>query len=444
MADKKLQFPKGFLWGTATAAHQIEGGNTNNNWWLFEKRPGAIKNGDSSVKACDHWNRFEKDFDLIKKLNGNSYRMSIEWSRIYPSPGQVDKKALGHYHKMIDALLKRKITPFITLLHFTTPLWWEEKGGMLNGKEEHTGHFRDFCELIAREFRGQVTFWNTINEIEIVVLGYLTGTFPPGEKNFLKTFRAVDTLLKMHALAYHTVKNIMPQAQVGLVHNMQVVKPYNPSSLADRMLAGFTDYLFNGCYFRALKTGKLFMNFLSNYRGLRGSTDFMGLNFYNFDLVSPKLPDMALQATENPLCGAERLCAGLGWEPYPEGLLASMRRIQKELPGMPIYITENGIGTDDDQWRQKIMVDHLKMVHQAIREGIDVRGYFHWSLIDNFEWAEGYLSRFGLVHVDYKTQKRTIKESGKLYAEISRQNGIPPAVLKKFPEDIYRPDLGDR
>jgi len=439
MAQKKIQFPKGFLWGTATAAHQIEGGNTNNNWWHFEQRPGAIKNNDSSRVACDHWNRYEKDFDLIKKLNNNAYRMSIEWSRIFPGPGVVDRKALGHYHGMIDALLKRKITPFVTLLHFSTPQWWDNGGGLLNGKEAHLQHFREFCSLMAREFRGKIVYWNTINEIDIMALGYLTKDFPPGEISMRKAFRAAANLMKMHLIAYETVKGFDPDAKVGLVHNIQGVRPDNQSSLMDRLLARFVDYLFNGAYFRALKKGKLINSVFSSYQGLAGSTDFFGLNFYNFLRVSPRLPGMVKQATDDPLCGEGGLCAGLGWEPYPEGLYQSLKRIHRELPGMPVYITENGIGTDNDDWRRQYLVDNLKMVHKAIAEGVDVRGYFHWSLMDNFEWAQGYLSRFGLVHMDFTTQKRTIKGSGKLYAEISKMNALTPDVLNKYREDIYRP-----
>ncbi len=438
-----LSFPRGFLWGTATAAHQIEGNNTNNNWWLFEQRPGKIKNGDRSTVACDHWNRYEKDFELFKKLNQNAYRMSVEWSRIYPEPGKLDREALDHYRKMINAVRKRGVTPFITLLHFTIPIWWEKDGGFLNQEPAHLDHFRQFCETLATAFKGRIKFWNTINEIDVVISGFLTETFPPARVSYKDALRANNTLLMMHAIAYNTVKKVIPDAQVGVVHNMQVAMPYNKNSIADRVLTKFFDYIMNGNLFRALKTGKLSTRLLGTYPGLKGSSDFIGLNFYNFQYVSPKLPNVVASSTDEPLCGKKGLCAGLGWEPYPEGLLKSIKRLWKAFPGKPIYITENGIGTNDDKWRQKVLIDHLKMVHRAIAEGIDVRGYFHWSLIDNFEWAEGYLSRFGLVHVDYKTQKRIIKESGRLYAAISKANAVAVDVLKKFPGDIYRPRFRD-
>jgi beta-glucosidase len=366
--------------------------------------------------------------------------MSIEWSRVYPEPGKLDRKALDHYRKMIDAILKRKVTPFVTLLHFTIPQWWDREGGFLNQRKEHLDHFRQFCETVATAFKGKVRFWNTINEIDVVIMGFMREEMPPGKANYLNALRANNTLLMMHTIAYRTLKSVIPDSRVGVVHNMQVVRPYRKSSLVDRALAGAVDYLFNGNLFRALKTGKLTTGLLGTYDGLKGSSDFIGLNFYNFLNISTSLPGLFAITTGNPRCGRERLCAGIGWEPYPEGLLISMRRLHNTL-GLPIYITENGIGTDDDAWRQKVLIDHLKMVHRAVREGIDVRGYFHWSLIDNFEWAEGFMSRFGLVRVDFKTQKRTVKGSGRLYGEIAGKNALTDDILKRFPGDIYRPGL---
>jgi len=433
-------FPKGFLWGTATAAHQIEGGNTNNNWWLFEKT-GKIKNNDSALVACDHWNRYKQDFDLLKKLNCNAYRMSIEWSRVFPQPVTLDKKALDYYVKMIDELLKRKVTPFVTLLHFTLPIWWFNEGGLLNRDKEHLEHFAQFCRIIAQTFRGKVKYYNTINEPSIVMLGYITDIFAPGEKNIPKAIKALGTVMLMHAIAYHAIKSVDSDAKVGIVHNVQIVKPYNPASAADRILAKIADYMFNGAVIRALQKGKLPLQILSHHEELMNTNDFIGVNFYNFTRVSLKLKDLATSATDNPLCGKDKLCAGLGWEPYPEGFYLAIKRMHQAFPNLPIYITENGIGTDDDAWRQNVLVDHLKMMHKAIQEGINIKGYFHWSLIDNFEWAQGYMSRFGLVAVDFKTQKRTIKGSGKLYAAIAKANAIPASILNKFPQEIYKPNI---
>lgn len=437
-AKNDLAFPKGFLWGTATAAHQIEGGNTNNNWWLFEKT-GKIKNNDSALVACDHWNRYKQDFDLLTKLNCNAYRLSIEWSRIYPEPGTLDKRALDHYSKMLDELRKRKITPFVTLLHFTLPIWWYNEGGLLNRDRNHLEHFGQFCTTIAKAFKGKVTYYNTINEPSIIMAGYLTDIFAPGQKNILKAIKALGTVMLMHAIAYHAVKSVDPDAMVGIVHNVQIAKPNNPHSIIDRLLSTFVDYLFNGAVIRALKKGRLPLQIVASHRELLNTNDIIGLNYYNFLRVSLKLENMVKSSTDQPLCGQQGLCAGLGWEPYPEGFYTAMQRMHKAFPNIPLYITENGIGTDDDDWRQRVLIDHLTMMHKAIENGVDIRGYLHWSLTDNFEWAQGYMSRFGLVHVDFKTQKRSIKPSGRLFAQIAKSNALIASRRKKFPNEIYKP-----
>jgi beta-glucosidase len=439
---EELTFPDDFLWGCATAAHQIEGGNTNNNWWAFENEPDRIHNNDSAKITCDHWNRYEEDFDYLVKMNQNSYRMSIEWSRIFPEPGKKDEEAIKHYHKMIDALLEREITPFVTLLHFTTPLWWEKEGGLKNQKEDHLEHFREFCQTVGKEFETKVKFWSTINEPNVVsLIGYYLGAFPPGEQKIFSMVKATNTLLKMHSIAYHTLKKINPVDQVGLVKNINIIHPLRQKSLIDRFLANFADTIYNKSTLKALRTGKLFWRPFRKYEGLKSSFDFLGLNFYSFALISPKLPKLMTNKTTT--ADPEKLCTGLEWEPYPKGLLLSLRRLKKEFPGVPIYVTENGIGTDNDKWRQKHLVDHLKMIHQGIEEGIDIRGYFHWSLMDNFEWAEGYSSRFGLVKVNFENQKRTIKESGKLYGKIAEKNAIPKEILVEYPE-IYRPNFENK
>ncbi len=440
MSSRKeaLTFPPDFLWGCATSAHQIEGGNFHNQWWWWEQQPGKINNGDTSEVACDHWNRFEEDFNFLEQLNVNAYRMSIEWSRIFPRSSEIDQDALEHYHKMIDALLRRNIKPFITLLHFTVPLWWHDAGGFKNDKKKHLDHFRQFVELVVSEFKDTVTHWNTINEPNVVaVIGHQAGIFPPGETSFRSAIKATNTLLKMHAIAYHAIKKIDPTSQVGMVMNIAIIKPYRQQSIADRLLSRFADYLYNGAILRALRTGKLFWSLFRKWDQLRSSQDFIGLNYYTFALISKKFPELMRVTTDNP--DPAKLCVGLGWEPYPEGLLIALRRLHREFPKLPIYVTENGIGTDDDGWRQQFIIDHLKMVHQAIQEGIDVRGYFHWSLMDNFEWAEGYEPRFGLVHVDYDTQARSMKNSGRLFSEIARNGVITPQILEKHDDEVYRP-----
>jgi beta-glucosidase len=439
MHNSALIFPKGFLWGAATSAHQIEGGNKNNQWWFYEQQEGRIKNNETSEIACDHWNRYEEDFAFLTKMNLNAYRFSLEWSRIFPDLGKKDFEAIEHYHKMIDALLKRRITPFLTLHHFTHPNWLEQVGGLKNQKK-CLEHFKQYVELVADEFHDKIRYWNTINEPAVVsVYGYFTGHFPPFETSMRGAIRAGNTLMRMHAVAYHALKQVDAHAEVGLIKNIPVFMPLNPRSRRDRLACRMVDYLFNGAFLRAVRTGKSTWGVFRCNKLLRGSSNFLGLNYYTFGLVSRKSPDLVEVTTPN--ADSTLLCADLGWEPYPEGLLLNLRRIQHEFPNLPIYITENGIGTDDDPWRQQLLVDHLKMTHQALQEGIDVRGYFHWSLLDNFEWVSGYSPRFGLVHVDYATQQRTMKESGNLYATIAKHNGLTSETLANFTGEIYSPEF---
>jgi beta-glucosidase len=431
METKNLDFPDGFLWGTATASHQIEGGNKNNQWWLWEQQAGKIKNGDSSEQACQHWTKYEEDFNLISDIHNNAYRMSLEWSRIVPEPYKVDQDALEHYIKMIESLVNRNVTPFITLHHFTEPIWWHNEGSLLSKKTSHLKHFEFFVETVVNALSDIVSVWNTINEPDIVAtLGYFIGAFPPGYKSISKTVKALNTLLMMHGLAYKTVKRLQPDAKVGLVKNMIYVTPYNKNSRSDRLASKFVDYSLNGATLRTLRTGKLYSSLWRSKKFIKNSTDFIGLNYYNYALVSRKFPD--LQISANPDTDKKYLCEGLGWEPYPDGLLFNLRRLKKEFPDMPIYITENGIGTGLDEWRQKYLVHHLMSVHQAIQEGINVRGFFEWSLMDNFEWAEGYSSRFGLYEVDYKTQQRIKRGSAELYSQIAQSNSINKEILEKY------------
>ncbi|MFW9929824.1 MAG: glycoside hydrolase family 1 protein [Candidatus Thorarchaeota archaeon] len=426
-----LKFPKGFLWGTATSAHQVEGNNKNNNWWQWEQQEGRIKEGQSSEIACDHWDRYNEDFDLITKLNNNAYRMSIEWSRIFPKPHITDQEAIEHYHKMLDELHNRNITPFVTLHHFTNPIWWEKEGGLKSQKTNHLNHFKEFIEVLVKEYGDKIHFWNTINEPNIVaMLGYYLGVFPPGEKTIRSAFNAGNTLLLMHAKAYNTIKSNNPSDLVGLVKNMAVVKPLNPKSRMDRLTTRFVDYGYNGATLRSLRTGKSSWSLIRQKKYLKRSFDFIGLNFYNFLLVSRSLKELGI--TARPETDKELLCEGLDWEPYPEGILINLQRLNREFPGIPIYITENGIGTNNDEWRQRCLIHHLIKMHKAIELGIPVKGYFHWSLLDNFEWAEGYNSKFGLVEVNFLTQERKIKGSGNLYSGIAQRNSISSDLIEKF------------
>jgi beta-glucosidase len=414
---ESIRFPEKFLWGTAACAHQVEGGNVASDWWAFEQVPGRIRNGERSGAACDHWTRYEEDFDLCRAGNHNAHRLSFEWAKIEPREGEIDDEALAHYHRVLDAMEARGLVPFVTVHHFTLPMWFAMRGGF--AERANLRFFERHCGRLADEFGARVRFWNTINEPAVyATMGYLAGIFPPGTTDLRAYARVMRHILMAHAIAYHTLKAAHPEARVGLVKNLPVFNPADPNSLLDRRAAAFQDRAFNGFMLEALRTGRLARPLGDGkvFPGLAGSTDFWGVNFYNQCLcswTSPLRPTIAAPG--------ERACQ-LGWTPYPVGLYKDLLRVSGF--GLPIYVTENGIGTEDDPWRCAFLLEHLRQVHAAIGEGADVRGFFHWSLLDNFEWADGYHSQFGLVEVDRATFARRPKPSFDLYGKIAAANAI--------------------
>ncbi|MHA2106872.1 MAG: glycoside hydrolase family 1 protein [Candidatus Hodarchaeales archaeon] len=415
------KFPSGFFWGTAVSAHQVDGGNMYNNWWEWEQVEGRIDQNDRSGDACDQWSRYEEDFSLLSQLNQNSYRFSMEWSRIFPKKGELDKLVIEHYHQFLDALKKRKIEPFVTLHHFTEPQWLNRLGGI--ERRQNLPYFKDFVNLVAREYSEDIIYWNTVNEPNIrAALGFFLGVHPPGKTGVYNYLKALRNLLRMHAEAYYILKTENSQNLVGVVKNINLFEPYNSQSRIDRMIAWVLDEGMNSNTLRGIRTGKLPLSVVREYKNLQGSSDFLGLNYYNRNFCSRKFEGFFKNHSDD--ADPTKLCTGLNWEAYPEGLYLSIKRLWEEFK-LPIYITENGIGTTDDNWRKEFLVNHLVQIQKASREGIPIKGYFHWTLLDNFEWAEGYASKFGIIECDRKTLKRKIKGSGHLYARIAKENRLP-------------------
>ncbi|MBI2845421.1 MAG: glycoside hydrolase family 1 protein [Chloroflexi bacterium] len=435
----ELRYPPGFLWGTATSAHQVEGGNENNDWGEWEKVPGNIKTGPSGL-ACDHLHRYREDFDLAKELGTNAHRMSIEWSRIEPQQGQWDGEAIEHYRQVLLALRERGIEPFVTLHHFTNPLWLARDGGWES--EQIVERFAHYTAKIVQELGDLVRFWITLNEPTIYVYsGYVSGAWPPQQKDFALGAKVLANMLRAHAAAYNVIHKHRPDAQVGIAHAMSWYAPYHAWSPLDILAARLWDRIANWSVFNALTAGRLSLPYGlgSEIPEAAGSMDFVGLNYYYrqrliFDLGKPK--DLFSRIVPAPWAADAPTWVG---EIYPDGLY----RILKALATLakPIYITENGVVDEKDQLRPKFILDHLTALHRAISEGIPVLGYFHWSLLDNFEWAEGTSARFGLVHVDFSTQKRTIKQSGRLYAEICKANAITSGLFERFAHESAKQHL---
>ena len=423
----EVSFPPEFLWGVATAAHQVEGGCHANNWAWWEKQTDErgqprIAGGQVAGEACDHWNRFPQDIQLMKQLGVSSYRFSLEWSKIEPEPGVWDEDAIAHYHGLLDALKHAGIQPMITLLHFTWPLWLEQLGAF--EKAENIRHFLRFSEKMFQEYRPKCKLWCTVNEPEVVsLIGYLVGTFPPGRRDLRTAAWVQRNLVLAHAQAYHRLKHLPGggTAQIGMAKNIFQFEPWRRWFLPEWIAARAADFAHNGAILRYLETGHFrwrvpWMAWITTYDPeVRGAGDFFGLNYYSHAHVR-------LQPNrEEPLALVHRpdeIPTDFHFAMYPEGFLRALRRGAKL--GKPIYVTENGAPDATDGIRDRWIRRYLYALHRARVEGIELRGYFHWTLMDNFEWAEGYDQRFGLAHVDFGTQKRTLREGAKAYTRVIR------------------------
>lgn len=366
---KKLKFPKDFLWGTATSAYQVEGGIENSDW--SKVYPAGL--------ACNHYDLYEEDFDLMKKLNQTAFRLSIEWSRIEPEEGKFDKKEIEHYRRYLQSLKARKIKTMVTLHHFTNPLWLGKIGGWTDKKVVF--YFSRFAKKVFDEYKDLVDFWITINEPLIFASqSYLISLWPPQKKNPFLFLKVIENQVAAHKKVYTTFHKMDKKALIGISKNNIYFE--GAGSFVPR-------YFWN----------KYFLNKTKKYQ------DFIGLNYY-FHRPQDK----------------NKQVSDIGWEIYPEGIYRVLKELKKYQK--PIYITENGLADAKDKLRKDFIKNHLFWLHKAIEEGVDVRGYFHWSLMDNFEWEKGFEPRFGLIEIDYKTLERKIRPSALFYAKICKENAL--------------------
>lgn len=403
-----LSFPSDFRWGTATAAHQVEG-HLVNNWTHHEQQNNLVQSG----AACDHWNRWEEDFQLISELGLNSYRFSVEWSRIEPTEGTWNNDALAVYSNMVDNLLERGIRPVVTLHHFSHPQWWEAKGGFAD--RANAPHFVRYCERVFEVLSDRVETWVTINEPTVFsTMGYTLGMFPPGHRSLRATLCVMRNLLLAHADVYQALKKIRPEVRIGIAKNVTLFDPKNRWSPIDWPLARLLEWFWNGAWRSGVENGRMFFGDVS---AAKGTLDFVGLNYYTHVLVGPA--SVSLLKMKFPK-RAHEVATEFGYPMYAEGLRRALDWLAPL--GLPIEITENGVADANDTLRTEHLKRHLWVLSQAIQDGHDVRSYHHWSLMDNFEWAEGYSMRFGLHHVDFETQERTLRPSGAVYKHIIEQH----------------------
>jgi beta-glucosidase len=424
LKDAPWKFGKDFLWGSGTSSHQVEGYCTNNNWYKFESAVNEqgkprILNGQKAGIASDHWNRYKEDIQLMKDLSLNAYRFSVEWSKIEPKQGQFDEAALDHYERVVDELLANGIEPMVTLHHFTDPLWFEEQGAFL--QENSPNIFAAFVEKVVRRLGSKVKLWCTINEPAVYATqGYLKAHFPPARKDPQHVGIVLRNLLRSHTAAYQCIKKIEPQAQVGLVAALVLYDPLSRWNLLDVMLARSYNRSMNESHFTYLVDGLFKFSIpraarVSYTSDVKDAFDFIGLNYYMrfFQKFTFSNEEQLAEVHKVP---KEKL-TDMRWEIYPEGLYRTLEMITG-YTSKPIYITENGLADDSDTKRAGFIEAHLRILNKAVTDGMNVKGYFYWSLMDNFEWAFGFERRFGLYHIDYATQKRTLREGSRKYPEI--------------------------
>jgi beta-glucosidase len=438
MIDRS-QFPKNFVWGAATSSYQIEGstqidGRGQSIWDKFAATPGKTHNGENGDPGCDHYNRWESDLDLMKDMGLEAYRFSVAWPRVIPNGrGQVNEKGMAFYERLVDGLLERGITPWLTMYHWDLPQALEDKGGWPNRDTVHA--FEEYAQVLSHRLGDRVKHWITHNEPWCTaVLGYGLGIFAPGLKDKKLELQTAHHLLLSHGLSVPIIRENSKDAQVGLAPNLWPIMAASDSSedeLAALRMDGFANrWYLDPIYGRGYPQDMLEVYAQVLPKILDGDlekiavpTDFLGVNYYIRHVVKHSSNETGLEMVQTNL---ER--TDMGWEIYPDGLRELMVRLKNDYPVKSLIITESGACFDDtlvegeinDEGRRKYLERHLESAHAAVQEGAPLDGYFAWSLLDNYEWAEGYARRFGLVHVDFETQERTLKKSGLYYRNFLR------------------------
>jgi beta-glucosidase len=452
----EIRFPKNFFWGTATSAYQIEGawkqdGKGESIWDRFAHTPGKIKNGDTGDVACDSYHRWREDMALMQAMNLNSYRFSLSWPRIQPSgSGTANPKGIDYYSRLVDALLEARIRPLVTIYHWDLPQTLDDAGGWTN--RDTAGRFADYAGLAARSLGDRVTDWLLFNEPSAFCdLGYLDGTHAPGHKSLFEFLRATHTVNLAQGEGFRAVKAARPTARVGTAFSMSACEPATDSH-EDEIAAERAHAITNLWFLETALRGRYpdALTFLpervmgvesGDMERMKAPLDFIGVNLYYRTIASAPSTFERLTNTQQWLFPA-KMDGGnhgpktdMGWEIWPQALYDVVTRITRDFNRPVIEITESGCAFNDgpgadgmvhDQRRIRYHRQYLQALSQAVAEGADVRSYHAWCLMDNFEWAEGFSQRFGIAYTDFKTQQRTIKDSGRWYAKVAAENRIAP------------------
>ncbi len=435
MVEARFTFPKGFLWGTATSSHQVEGNNKNNQWAIWEDEGERIDDNGRSGLACDWWGgKWKDDFDRAAESGQNAHRLSIEWSRIQPSPDRWDEDAIDHYRQMIRGLRNRGIEPMVTLHHFSDPLWLTDWGAWEN--EKVIDLFTDYSAKVVEALKNNVNLWVTLNEPNVyVAMGYVTGEFPPGKSDLRLAMKVMENMAKAHAAAYHRIKEIQPESMIGLALNWRGFSPKRRFNLLDQITTKFVNNLYNEFFPQAFTDGVMRFPTKKIYdERLVNTQDFIGLNFYCSELISFKL-----SKSFSDIIQIEQ----------PDGVEVSVNDFVSNQPleffkslkwanqfNKPIFVTENGTEDSGDDFRRRYLTEHIHQLWRAVNFNYPIRGYFYWSLVDNFEWSKGWTSRFGLWELDENTQARKKRLSADLYASICKHNALRSEDVKEFVPEL--------
>ncbi len=445
----RYTFPEDFIWGVATASYQIEGawnadGRGESIWDRFCRTPGKVKQGATGDIACDHYRRWREDVELIRSLNMGGYRFSIAWPRIFPQGrGPLNHRGLDFYDRLVDGLLEAQITPFVTLYHWDLPQTLEDKGGWAN--RETVDAFVEYSRTVFERLGDRVDYWITFNEpFCTAYLGYGVGMHAPGKMDYKAAVQATHHINVAHGLAVQACREIIPDAEIGITLNVSLHHPADSSPEAvqaaqlfnDAYTYWFLDPLFTGRYPESIvsrleKRGWMFKSEPEDERIIQNAIDFLGVNYYTHSYITP----MGL----DPITGTGVLAtphlpvSDFDWTIAPEGLLEILEAIYSRYKSIPLYITENGFANNDqadskgfvrDEMRIMYLREHLIRLNLAMKSNIDIRGYFQWTLYDNFEWAEGYTKTFGIVRTSPGTLDRVVKKSGLWYSAVARDGGF--------------------
>jgi beta-glucosidase len=420
----------GLLLGVATAPTQIEGGDVESNWSDWASLPGTIADGSTPARATDHWRRWRDDTELMASLGVQIYRLGVEWARLEPHPGQWDEAAFDRYRAELELLHDKGIRPLVTLHHFSHPLWLEREGGWLAPGALWV--WERFVAEVATRLGDLVSEWVTINEPNVYVTGaHVFGDFPPGHRSLPEAFRVYDVLAAAHLRAYSLIHALQPGpgTMVGVAHHLRPFRPGNPRNPWHRALTPAMRHLFQGAIVQAMTTGE-FTFPLRRPDGIPARptdsdraiyADFFGLNYYSRTTVT-RFDDGTPQGVP---------VNDLGWEVYAAGL-GEMARWAWETYRLPVWVTENGTCDAADTFRSRYLWEHLSVLSDVRAQGIPVERYYHWCFVDNWEWNEGESPRFGLVALDYETQERTVRDSGRFFADVIREGGATEELYAKY------------